>query len=99
MSIRIARNETSGWARARVSPTRSRRAKVARAGEGVGGRGKGGGREDKRERQSCAISKRPITSERSELEKMARENRDRPGAGRRAGKERVRASGWDEMEN
>jgi len=60
---------------------------------------------DKRERQSCAISKRPITRERNvrakeergEKKEMARENRD--GNGREKGWGRVRASGWDEMEN
>lgn len=71
MSIRVARNETSGMG-SRVSPTRSRRAKVAdsngrRPPDGPVGRF-ANAVPDKRERQSRAISKRPITGERSELE-------------------------------
>jgi len=88
MSIRVARNETSGWARARVADTIAE-GKGRESGM-VRGRVREGGRRDKRERQSCAISKRPITSERSELEKMARENRNSPDAGWRR-EEAVRA--------
>lgn len=60
---------------------------------------------DKRERQSHAISKRPITGERSWKKKIARENRDSFVAGEREegrvrrGMRAVRASGWDEIEN
>ena len=86
MSIRVARNETSGWV-PRVSSTRSRRAKVADVGrQSTRSVGRGNAVPDKRERQSRAISKRPITGERSELErkKIARENRDSFGAERMA---------------
>lgn len=58
---------------------------------------------DKRERQSCAISKRPITRERSARTKKKKWH-EKIGmvtaAGRARGDgEAVRANGWDEMEN
>lgn len=65
MSIRVARNETSGWARAcRRHDRGGQRSRIwARsAGPPVG---RGNAAPDKRERQSRAISKRPITGERS----------------------------------
>lgn len=67
--------------------------------------GRGNAVPDKRERQSRAISKRPITGERSELEgkKLHEENRDsfgveEEGDGEGGGHESSKG-GWDEMEN
>lgn len=102
MSIRVAKNGNVGdglaCRRRDRGGQRSRRRRPVQAGPDA--------RVDKRERQSCAISERPITSERSAGKKWHEKIGTASGGRRRVAEEgeveeegEKGESGWDEMEN